>query len=132
MHAGLLDVLHDPADHHVLAIGQRVDIEAGSAQDGRGIWVGSLEETREANRFRVANRHNLAVNDKLNKVWSLFSPTVSFLTELGLLVIYVFGIWQVFFIMKHMIKDEPVEAMDESEVEQETIKKHVRKPAAKQ
>ncbi|HEX8605227.1 MAG TPA: ABC transporter ATP-binding protein [Pseudoduganella sp.] len=53
------------------------------------------QETREANRFRVANRHNLAVNDKLNKVWSLFSPTVSFLTELGLLVIYVFGIWQV-------------------------------------
>jgi F-type H+-transporting ATPase subunit alpha len=30
-----------------------------------------------------------------------------------------------------LIKDEPVEAMDESEVEQETIKKHVRKPAAK-
>jgi len=53
------------------------------------------QETREANRFRVANKHNLAVNDKLNKVWSLFSPTVSFLTELGLLVIYVFGIWQV-------------------------------------
>jgi ATP-binding cassette, subfamily B, bacterial len=37
----------------------------------------------------------LAVNDKLNKVWSLFSPTVSFLTELGLLVIWVFGIYQV-------------------------------------
>ena len=53
------------------------------------------QEAREANRFRVANKHNLAVNDKLNKVWSLFSPTVSFLTELGLLVIYVFGIWQV-------------------------------------
>jgi F-type H+-transporting ATPase subunit alpha len=30
-----------------------------------------------------------------------------------------------------LIKAEPVEAMDESEVEQETIKKHVRKPAAK-
>ncbi len=53
------------------------------------------QEAREANRFRLANRHNLAVNDKLNKVWSLFSPTVSFLTELGLLVIWVFGIWQV-------------------------------------
>jgi ATP-binding cassette subfamily B protein len=53
------------------------------------------QETREANRFRVANKHNLAVNDKLNKVWSLFSPTVSFLTELGLLVIWVFGINQV-------------------------------------
>ena len=53
------------------------------------------QEKREASRFREANRHNLAVNDKLNKVWSLFSPTVSFLTELGLLVVWVFGIWQV-------------------------------------
>ncbi|TFW19798.1 cyanophycin metabolism-associated ABC transporter [Duganella callida] len=53
------------------------------------------QEAREATRFRTANKHNLAVNDKLNKVWSLFSPTVSFLTELGLLVIWVFGIYQV-------------------------------------
>ncbi|WP_084559943.1 cyanophycin metabolism-associated ABC transporter [Duganella sacchari] len=53
------------------------------------------QEAREATRFRTANKHNLAVNDKLNRVWSLFSPTVSFLTELGLLVIWVFGIYQV-------------------------------------
>ncbi|USX16157.1 ABC transporter ATP-binding protein/permease [Oxalobacteraceae bacterium OTU3CAMAD1] len=53
------------------------------------------QESREASRFRTANQHNLAVNDKLNKIWSLFSPTVSFLTELGLLVIWVFGIYQV-------------------------------------
>jgi ATP-binding cassette subfamily B protein len=53
------------------------------------------QETREANRFRMANKHNLAANDRLNKVWSLFSPTVSFLTELGILVIWVFGIYQV-------------------------------------
>jgi ATP-binding cassette subfamily B protein len=52
------------------------------------------QEAREAARFRTANKHNLAVNDKLNKIWSLFSPTVSFMTELGLLVIWVFGIWQ--------------------------------------
>ncbi|MES2071578.1 MAG: ABC transporter ATP-binding protein [Pseudomonadota bacterium] len=53
------------------------------------------QEQREATRFREANKHNLAVNDKLNKVWSLFSPTVSFLTELGLLVIWGFGIYSV-------------------------------------
>ena len=53
------------------------------------------QEQREAERFREANRHNLAVNDKLNKVWSLFSPTVSLLTEIGLLVVWAFGIWQV-------------------------------------
>ncbi len=53
------------------------------------------QEKREAVRFREANKHNLAVNDKLNKVWSLFSPSVTLLTELGLLVIWCFGIWQV-------------------------------------
>ncbi|WP_029523796.1 cyanophycin metabolism-associated ABC transporter [Polaromonas glacialis] len=51
------------------------------------------QEKREAERFRVVNQHNLAVNDKLNKVWSLFTPTVSLLTEMGLLVVWAFGIW---------------------------------------
>nr|WP_315464338.1 ABC transporter ATP-binding protein [uncultured Rhodoferax sp.] len=53
------------------------------------------QERREATRFREANKHNLAVNDRINKIWSLFSPSVSFLTELGLLVVWTFGIWQV-------------------------------------
>ena len=53
------------------------------------------QEDREAHRFREANRLNLAVNDKLNKTWSLFSPTVSLLTDIGLLVVWAFGIWQV-------------------------------------
>ncbi len=53
------------------------------------------QEQREANRFREANRHNLDVNDRLNKTWSLFSPTVSLLTEIGLLVVWAFGIWLV-------------------------------------
>ncbi|GGC11927.1 ABC transporter [Oxalicibacterium flavum] len=53
------------------------------------------QEKREAARFREANQHNLLVNDRVNKVWSLFSPTVTFLTEIGLLVVWAFGIWQV-------------------------------------
>ena len=53
------------------------------------------QEAREAARFREANKHNLAVNDKLNKIWSLFSPIVSFLTDIGILVVWGFGIWQV-------------------------------------
>lgn len=53
------------------------------------------QEKREAQRFRDANRHNLVVNDRLNRTWSLFSPTVSFLTEMGLLVVWAFGIWLV-------------------------------------
>ncbi len=53
------------------------------------------QEQREAERFREANRHNLAINDRLNKTWSLFSPTVTLLTEVGLLVVWAFGIWQI-------------------------------------
>ncbi len=53
------------------------------------------QESREAGRFREANHHNLVVNDKLNATWSLFTPTVSLLTEIGLLVVWAFGIWLV-------------------------------------
>jgi len=53
------------------------------------------QENREAARFRAANQHNLEVNDKVNKVWSLFGPTVTLLTEVGLLIIWAFGIWQI-------------------------------------
>ena len=53
------------------------------------------QEKREAQRFRDANARNLAVNDRVNKVWSLFTPTVTFLTEVGLLVVWGFGIWQI-------------------------------------
>ncbi|WP_417071227.1 ABC transporter transmembrane domain-containing protein [Niveibacterium terrae] len=53
------------------------------------------QEKREAKRFREANRHNLLINDRLNRTWSLFTPTVSFLTEVGLLIVWAFGIWQV-------------------------------------
>ena len=53
------------------------------------------QEQRETKRFREANRHNLTINDRLNKTWSLFTPTVSLLTEIGLLVVWAFGIWQV-------------------------------------
>jgi ATP-binding cassette subfamily B protein len=53
------------------------------------------QEAREAQRFRDANKHNLDVNDRLNRLWSLFSPTVTLLTEVGLLVVWGFGIWLV-------------------------------------
>ncbi len=53
------------------------------------------QEKREADRFREANKYNLQVNDKLNRTWSLFTPSVSLLTEIGLLVVWGFGIWQV-------------------------------------
>ena len=53
------------------------------------------QEKREADRFLEANQRNLAMNDRLNKTWSVFTPTVTLLTEIGLLVVWVFGIWQI-------------------------------------
>jgi len=53
------------------------------------------QERREAKRFKDANQNNLQVNDRLNKTWSLFGPTVSLLTEMGLLVVWAFGIYLV-------------------------------------
>lgn len=51
------------------------------------------QEKREATRFRDANQKNLQVNDRLNKTWSLFTPSVAMLTEMGLLVVWGVGIW---------------------------------------
>ena len=53
------------------------------------------QEKREVTRFSEANKHNLAINDRVNAVWSLFTPTVTLLTEVGLLVVWIFGIYQV-------------------------------------
>ena len=53
------------------------------------------QEQRESDRFRKANQHNVAVNDHVNRLWSLFSPTVELLTEIGLLVVWAFGIWMI-------------------------------------
>ena len=53
------------------------------------------QENREVARFRETNDRYLGVNDRINKVWALFAPTVTFLTEVGLLVVWIFGISQV-------------------------------------
>ncbi len=53
------------------------------------------QEDRESKRFLAANLYNLALNDRLNKVWGLFTPTVTLLTEVGLLVVWAFGIYQI-------------------------------------
>ncbi len=53
------------------------------------------QEKREADRFAEANLANLQANDRVNKTWSLFTPTVTFLTEVGLLIVWGFGIWLV-------------------------------------
>jgi ATP-binding cassette subfamily B protein len=53
------------------------------------------QENREVARFRETNDRYLSVNDRINKVWALFAPTVTLLTEVGLLVVWIFGISQV-------------------------------------
>ncbi|MCC6916264.1 ABC transporter ATP-binding protein [Nitrosomonas sp.] len=53
------------------------------------------QEEREIERFRIVNQRNVEINDRVNKIWALFTPTVTFLTECGLLVVWIFGIWQV-------------------------------------
>ena len=53
------------------------------------------QEKREVNRFKEANMRNLQVNDRVNRIWSVFSPTVTLATEVGLLIVWGFGIWQV-------------------------------------
>lgn len=53
------------------------------------------QEKREADRFADANLVNLQANDKVNKTWSLFTPTVTLLTEVGILIVWGFGIYLV-------------------------------------
>lgn len=53
------------------------------------------QEQREMERFRRANQRNLQANDRVNKIWALFSPTVGLMTEIGLLFVWAFGIWLV-------------------------------------
>jgi ATP-binding cassette subfamily B protein len=54
------------------------------------------QEQREIERFNTANDRVLAANDRVNTVWSFFGPMVVLLTEAGVLVIWVFGVWRVF------------------------------------
>ena len=54
------------------------------------------QERREVERFQRVNQHLLAVNDRLNVIWSFFGPLVSLLSEIGLLAVWGFGVWLVF------------------------------------
>lgn len=53
------------------------------------------QEGREVFRFKSANKRNLLENDHMNKIWSLFSPTSALITEIGIIFVWGFGIWQV-------------------------------------
>jgi len=54
------------------------------------------QESRESDRFAVANRTVLEANDRVNVIWSFFGPLVSLVNELGLLVVWAAGATLVF------------------------------------
>ncbi len=54
------------------------------------------QENREVERFNRANQHLLSINDGLNVIWSFFGPIIGLLTELGLLAVWAFGVWEIF------------------------------------
>jgi ATP-binding cassette subfamily B protein len=53
------------------------------------------QERREIERFGHANEQVVTANTRVNTLWAFFGPAVTFLTELGLLVVWGFGVWQV-------------------------------------
>jgi len=53
------------------------------------------QEQREIDRFNQANQGVVAANTRVNTLWAVFGPTVTFLTDLGLLLVWAFGVWQV-------------------------------------
>lgn len=54
------------------------------------------QEEREIKRFQKANDRVLHTNDRVNKIWAFFNAVVVLLTDLGVLVVWIFGVWRVF------------------------------------
>jgi ATP-binding cassette subfamily B protein len=54
------------------------------------------QEQREIDRFGRSNERVLAANDRLNRIWAVFGPTVTLLTTTGLLVVWVCAAWRVY------------------------------------
>jgi ATP-binding cassette subfamily B protein len=54
------------------------------------------QEQREIERFRRSNDRVLQANDRVNRLWSFFGPVVALLTDAGVLVVWIFGVWQVY------------------------------------
>lgn len=53
------------------------------------------QEQREIERFRVQDQHIFDTNDRVNRTWSFFEPTIYLLTDIGLLVVWGVGAWSV-------------------------------------
>jgi len=53
------------------------------------------QENREVDRFKQSNDHVLEANNRVNRLWAAFSPIITLLTDLGLLVVWGFSAYQV-------------------------------------
>jgi len=54
------------------------------------------QEEREIQRFQHANDSVLRTNNRVNRVWAYFSAVVVLLTDIGVLIVWMFGVWRVF------------------------------------
>lgn len=53
------------------------------------------QESREISRFRQSNDRIFRLNNRVNTVWAFFWPMVKLLNQVGLLVIWAFGVYRV-------------------------------------
>jgi ATP-binding cassette subfamily B protein len=54
------------------------------------------QESREISRFRTADQHVVDSNDRVNRLYAFFNPTVTMLTEIGSLAVWIFGAWLIY------------------------------------
>jgi ATP-binding cassette, subfamily B, bacterial len=59
------------------------------------------QERREIERFEETNESVVTANNRVNSLWTFFWPLISFLTNLGVLVVWIFGIYLVY---RHELK----------------------------
>ncbi len=85
---------------HGFSLGNRAWAELTSilAETIPGIRVvkAFAQEDHEIQRFRRANDSVLSTNDRVNRVWAYFNAVVVLLTDLGVLIVWMFGVWLVF------------------------------------
>jgi ATP-binding cassette, subfamily B, bacterial len=56
------------------------------------------QENREIERFRRSNEAVVEANDRVNTVWTFFWPMVAMLTQLGLLIVWACGAYQMYYL----------------------------------
>ncbi len=54
------------------------------------------QERREVERFRATNTRVFQANNRVNILWSFFESVVGYLTNVGLLVVWVYAAWRIF------------------------------------